>query len=162
MAVDVARPVLAGVKVLCVDDDPDCLELLCLVLERHGAVVTTQPSAERAIECLAGNVFDVVISDIMMPPGLDGYDLAHALRKLEEDDPSRVATPTLAVSGDALKPSRKRRFADFQVYMVKPFNEGQLVHIVERLAEADSEGVRLGTLAKWDEANRKKAPDEAE
>ena len=55
-------------KVLCVDDDPDCLELLSRVLKRHGAKVTTQPSAELAIECLAGNVFDVLISDIMMPP----------------------------------------------------------------------------------------------
>jgi CheY-like chemotaxis protein len=141
-------------RVLCVDDDEDTLELLAFILKRHGAVVTTRPSAELAIECLAHDVFDVVISDIAMPPGLDGYDLAHALRDLERDDPSRVATPALAVSGDALRPSPKRRFADFQVYMPKPFDEEHLVSIVERLAEADSAAVAKGTLANYENEKR--------
>jgi CheY-like chemotaxis protein len=142
--------VLADLRVLCVDDDEDWLTLLAIVLERHGAIVTTMPSAEDAIECLALNVFDVLISDINMPPGLDGYDLAHALRAMEHDDPARLATPTVAVSSDALRASPKKRFADFQVYMAKSFDELQLVHVVERLAEADSEAVRLGTLATWE------------
>jgi two-component system response regulator FlrC len=136
--------------VLCVDDDEDWSTLLAIVLRRHGAVVTTLSSAEAAIACLAGNVFDVVVSDISMPPGLDGYDLAHALRELEQKDPARLATPAVALSGDAARPSTKKRFADFQVYMSKTFDEGRLVDVVARLAEADSEAVKDGTLAAWE------------
>jgi CheY-like chemotaxis protein len=147
----VAKKVLAGVKVLCVDDDPSMRNLLAAILRNHGAIVTTIASAEQAIQCLAGTAFDVVISDLMMPPGLDGYDLAHALRKMERDDPTRLATPTLAVSSNATTPSPKKRFADFQVYMAKPVDPKYLVHIVERLAEADSVGVKYGTLANWEQ-----------
>ena len=142
--------VLAGVKVLCVDDVPDSLTLLALVLRRAGALVTTQTDEVKAIECLQNHLFDVLVSDIKMPPGLDGYDLVHALRKMEKDDASRVATPALALSADALKHSDKKRFADFQVYMAKPFDLNYLVHIVERLAEADSEAVKHGSLAAWE------------
>ena len=151
--IESTEKVLAGLRVLCVDDDADALELLSIVLRRHGATVTTLPSAELAIECLEQNVFQVVVSDLAMPPGLDGYDLAHALRQMEKDDPSRLATPTVAVSGDALTPSPKRRFADFQVYMQKPYEGERLVQIVERLAEADSEAVELGTLAQWEKTH---------
>ncbi len=143
--------VLAGVKVLCVDDQPDALNLLVLVLRRAGALVTAQPSAKQAIECLRGNLFDVLISDLKMPPGMDGYDLVHALRKMEKDDSSRIETPTLALSADALTHSNKKRFADFQVYMAKPFDLKHLVHVVERLAEADGEAVKYGTLSAWED-----------
>jgi len=150
--------VLAGVKVLCVDDMPDSLTLLALVLKRAGALVTTQVSAEAAIQCLRDNFFEVLVSDIKMPPGLDGYDLVHALRKMEKDDSARIATPTLALSADALQHSSKKRFADFQVYMAKPFDQKYLVNIVDRLAEADGEGVKHGTLAAWEHDNHGSAP----
>ena len=153
-----AQGVLAGVKVLCVDDVPDALSLLALVLRRAGALVTTQTSAETAIECLRDNLFDVLVSDIQMPPGLDGYDLVHALRKMEKDDSARIATPTLALSADALQHSSKKRFADFQVYMAKPFDLKYLVHIVERLAEADGESVKHGTLAAWEHDTHRDGP----
>ena len=153
-----SQGVLAGVKVLCVDDMPDALNLLALVLRRAGALVTTLTSAETAIQCLRGNFFDVLVSDIKMPPGLDGYDLVHALRKMEKDDSARIATPTLALSADALQHSSKKRFADFQVYMAKPFDQKYLVNIVDRLAEADGEGVKHGTLAAWEHDNHGSAP----
>lgn len=153
-----SQGVLAGVKVLCVDDVPDALNLLALVLRRAGALVTTQSSAETAIQCLRDNLFDVLVSDIQMPPGLDGYDLVHVLRKMEKDDSARIATPTRALSSDALQYSSKKRFADFQVYMAKPFDQKHLVHIVDRLAEADGEAVKHGTLAAWEHDNHEKSP----
>jgi len=141
--------VLEG-RVLCVDDSPDNLGLLDAVLTREGMLVTTCSSAEEAIEVLARERFDIMISDLSMPPGLDGFDLAHALRKMEAQDPSRQATPSIAVSGDAMRPSRKRHFADFQVYVRKPFENGRLVYIVERLLEAEDEAVKLGSLGIWE------------
>lgn len=141
---------LTGVRILCVDDSADSLELLRHVLVRYGASVTTCISAEAAIEILKKSSFDVMVSDLSMPPGLDGYDLVHALRDMEKQDPDRKATPTVAVSGDAMRASRKRRFADFQVYMPKPANKKRLVYVVERLFEADGEAIEFGSLASWE------------
>ncbi|MCX6123670.1 MAG: hypothetical protein NTV34_02810, partial [Proteobacteria bacterium] len=67
---------------------------------------------------------------------------------------SRVGTPTLALSPDARKLFKKKRFADFQVYMSKPFDINYLVHIVDRLAVADGEAVKYGTLAAWERDNQ--------
>ena len=142
--------VLAGAKVLCVDDSPDALYLISLVLRRNGAEVTTCVSAEAALDCLKLHNFDVVCSDLNMPPGFDGYDLAHALRKMEGEDPKRIVTPTVLVSGDALLPSSKKRFADFQVYMRKPFNHETLIHVIQRLVEADGASVDSGSLDSWE------------
>jgi CheY-like chemotaxis protein len=125
-----------------------------LVLRRAGALVTAQPSAELAVECLRSDVFDVLVSGLNMPARIDGYDLVHALRKMEEDDSSRIETPTLALSTEAFMQSNKKRFADFQVYMAKPFDLKYLVHVVERLAKADGEAVKYGSLAAWEHENQ--------
>ena len=141
---------LEGASVLCIDDDADVLMLLSHVLKRHGACVTTCSSAEQAIATLVDGRFDIVISDLQMPPGLDGYDLAHAVRQMESDDHQRQKTPIMAVSGNATSPSAKRRFADFQVYMQKPVDQKRLVHVVKKLIEADGDAVRVGSLSQWE------------
>jgi CheY-like chemotaxis protein len=135
---------------LCVDDCPDVLEFLRRFLAAKGAKVTTRASAEDAITVLKSDRFDVLISDLNMPPGLDGYDLVHALRGMEAENLGRTQTPAILLSGDAMLPSRKRRFSDFQVYMPKPFDRTRIVHLVARLVEADSEAVKLGSLAGWE------------
>lgn len=145
-----ADKILGGTKILCVDDSLDVLNFLRIFLNEKGAEITTCISAEEAITILMKERFDILISDLSMPPGLDGYDLVHALRKMEKENLDRKATPSIMISGDALLPSRKRRFADFQVYMPKPFDATRLVYIVERLAEADAEAVKIGSLAGWE------------
>lgn len=148
---------LKGIRILCVDDSSDSLELLRHILHRHGADVTTCTSAEEAINALKVQSFDMMVSDISMPPGLDGYDLVHALRGMEGEDPEREVTPAIAVSGDALKASRKRRFADFQVYMPKPVDKKRLVYIVERLLKADGKAIEFGSLDSWEADQATKA-----
>lgn len=142
--------ILSGIRILCVDDSPDVLAFLRVFLTGKGAEITACASAEDAIAVLVNERFDILISDLSMPPGLDGYDLAHTLRSMESKNPDRKATPTIMISGDAMLPSRKRRFADFQVYMSKPFDKLRLVHVVERLVEADGEAVKLGSLGGWE------------
>ncbi len=147
---NLATTILSGARVLCVDDSPEVLLMLRTILSQSGANVTACASAEEAILNLSNERFDVVISDLSMPPGLDGYDLVHALREMEAQDPTRKATPTIAVSGDALRASGKRRFADFQVYVAKPARALRLVHIIDRLLEAEGDAVKLGSLDIWE------------
>jgi len=147
---DQMENILDGLHILCVDDDPDALELLYIVLARRGARVRTSISGEEAIQVLKNERFDVVVSDLSMTPNFGGYDLVHALRKLERQDPDRPTTPAVAVSADAMKPTNKRRFADFQVYMPKPFDTSRLVRVLDRLAEADGELVKFGSLGLWE------------
>lgn len=141
---------LSGARILCVDDCPAALEYLRSIFAEAGAQVIVAKSAEDAIKLLEKERFDLLFSDLSMAPGLDGYDLVHALRDMEANDAERQPTPTAAVSGDATRPSRKRRFADFQVYLSKPVSIQKLLKTALRLLDAAEESVELGSLRLWE------------
>ena len=65
--------------VLVVDDEPDARELLAIGLGYCGASVRTASSAREALEALAEEKFDILVSDIGMP-GEDGYELIRRVR----------------------------------------------------------------------------------
>jgi CheY-like chemotaxis protein len=136
--------VFKGTRILCVDDCLGELEILRAILTNEGADVSVCNSAEDAIQLLRSKRFQLIVSDLSMPPGLDGYDMVHALRRMEEENPVRAATPAIAVSGDACKPSNKRRYSDFQFYMPKPVDIDRFVYIVDRLLLANNKGDKRG------------------
>jgi PAS domain S-box-containing protein len=75
------RP-LAGVAVLLVEDDPAVAELALGLFEEAGYTVTTATNAEEALALLRnGAKVDLVFSDIMMPGGMSGADLARVVRR---------------------------------------------------------------------------------
>ncbi|WP_374672865.1 ATP-binding protein [Ideonella sp.] len=73
---------LAGLRVLLVDDNASLGEVTSAVLGAHGAAVTPALSAEQALSLMdGGSRFDAVLSDIVMPGGMDGVALARTLRE---------------------------------------------------------------------------------
>ena len=67
-------------NILIVDDNPTNLKLMRAQLEAEGQVVTLAHDGVEALELLAHQPMDVVISDILMPR-MDGYRLCHEIRK---------------------------------------------------------------------------------
>lgn len=114
---------------LVVDDTDDIAFLLALVFEQEGYEVVTMNSAWFALEAAKERRFDVVVSDIGMP-GMDGYDLARALRLMPEYE--RV--PLVAVTGFAEYDDRQRaEAAGFSAHLKKPIDPVTLVALVNRL-----------------------------
>lgn len=70
----------SGASVLVVDDDQSILLLLKTVLRMEGYEVTAADSGAAALERLADDVPDVIVSDVMMPD-IDGFALIDALRR---------------------------------------------------------------------------------
>jgi len=67
-------------KVLLVEDEQDLLLLVSESLEIHGYTVSIASSGNEALDALRDNgPFDVVVSDIAMPGGLTGIDVAQAV-----------------------------------------------------------------------------------
>jgi CheY-like chemotaxis protein len=123
---------LAGIRVLLVDDDEDTREIIDRVLSRRGAEVVTAPSAPTALEAFAGQGFDVLLVDIMMP-GMDGYEFMRQIRALPPEKGGRVPAATLTarvVTGDRLESLR----AGFQSHVAKPVEPAELVEVVAALA----------------------------
>ena len=118
---------LQGMRVLAVDDDPDSVNVLRLILEEQGARVDTAYSASRALEKIKANPPDVLLSDIGMP-GQDGYQLIDAVRKL----PGNAAKiPAIAITAFARPEDRIAALrAGFNMHLAKPINTAELITII--------------------------------
>jgi PAS domain S-box-containing protein len=69
-------------RILVVEDDPDMRELVVEVLEEWGYVATAAESGPRALSLLdSGVAVDVVLSDVLMPDGMSGFQLAREIRR---------------------------------------------------------------------------------
>jgi PAS domain S-box-containing protein len=121
-------PLLDGVRVLVLDDEPDALEVIQAILEDRHATVTPSRSVESALATLEHERFDVVISDIGMP-NRDGYEFILEARKLG------VTTPAAAVTAFARSEDRVRALsAGFQAHLAKPIEVPELLATVASLS----------------------------
>jgi len=68
-----------SLRVLLVDDDPDCLMVTEEVLENEGVAVTAARSGAEAVAKIGEQPYDVLLCDVGMP-GMSGWEVAHAAR----------------------------------------------------------------------------------
>lgn len=114
-------------KILIVDDEPDMLKLLSMILREkspHETVTTNNPA--EAIELAKQGGFDLVISDLKMP-GLDGLEIIDAVKKVDEDTPVIIITAFASIES-ASEAMQKGGF-DF---ITKPFRREQILFTVEK------------------------------
>jgi two-component system, NtrC family, sensor kinase len=80
-------------RILVVEDDADVAEMAAASLERLGYRVTVADRARRALEILADDPrYDLVFSDIVMPDGMSGLDLADEIERRHPDVPLLLTT----------------------------------------------------------------------
>jgi CheY-like chemotaxis protein len=119
--------VLAGKRVLIVDNDIRNIFALATILDGHGMKVSSAETGREAIELLqATPAIDVVLMDIMLPE-MDGYDTMRAIRK----DPAFQSLPIITVTAMAQKGDREKCFeAGTTDYISKPVDPEQLVSML--------------------------------
>ena len=74
--------VVRHLRILVVDDEPSLVTMLSRLLMSEGHEVSVATSGEEALSILAGSRVDVVISDLGMGAGMNGWELAASLRTL--------------------------------------------------------------------------------
>tara|TARA_R110002072_G_scaffold11196_2_gene50874 strand:- start:33537 stop:34922 length:1386 start_codon:yes stop_codon:yes gene_type:complete len=112
----------AQYKVLVVEDEQVIRTALRRLLERHGYLVSEAGSVKEALELLASDTFDIVISDLRLP-GAPGTDLIKATR-------SPVLIMTSYSSLRSAIDSMKLGAVD---YIPKPFEHEEMLQTVERI-----------------------------
>jgi DNA-binding NtrC family response regulator len=114
-------------KILIVDDEPDMLKLLNMILrEKTSYNITTTNNPLEALEIAKQGGFDLVISDLKMP-GLDGIELIDAIKKVDEDIPIIIMTAYGTVES-ATEAIQKGGF-DF---ITKPFRKEQILCTIDK------------------------------
>ena len=125
-------------QVLLVEDDEEVAALVGEMLAQLGYGVTRAASAAAALGALAdGRPVDVIFSDIMMPGGMNGVELAREIRRRRTD------IPVLLTSGYAEASVHEAQNAGIQI-LPKPY---QLDELAAALSAARS-GLRFDAGAK--------------
>jgi len=122
-----ADTVLAGKKVLIVDDDIRNIFAMTSILEPHKMHLLSAETGKAAIEVLQDTPdIDVVLMDIMMPD-MDGYDTMRAIRKLAKFR----SLPIIALTAKAMKGDREKCIeAGASDYIAKPVDTEQLLSLL--------------------------------
>lgn len=107
-------------KILVVEDDKELNRTVCSFLNHSGYEATGCLNANDAYDALASTMFDLIVSDIMMP-GVDGFEFAQNIRELNEDIPILFMTARDDIA------SKQRGFRiGVDDYMVKPIDLDEL------------------------------------
>lgn len=121
-------PLLQGVRVLVVEDEPIMRRLFRAWLEQLGAAVREARDGREGLEAVKAEEPDVVLCDLSMP-GVDGYDFIRGVRR-----DLGLAVPVIAITGmdpdGALVQSAEAGFASF---LVKPVTLQQVAAQLARV-----------------------------
>lgn len=131
-------------KILIVEDDRDLNHTVCTYLNHNGYDSIGCLCADEAYDEMYGNVFDLIISDIMMPD-VDGFEFAKTVRELNED------IPILFMTARDDFASKQRGFKiGIDDYIVKPVDLDELLlrigAILRRAKIASSKKLTVGSL----------------
>ena len=120
------------VRILCTEDDADTRDLLVLMLSLANYEVTCTDQAEKVLDLMKAEKFDLCIMDNWMP-GLSGEDLCKRIREFDHH------TPILFYSGAGYQADKDRaRAAGAQGYLVKPVLEAELMAEIVRIIAASN------------------------
>lgn len=108
-------------KILVVEDDKELNRTVCSYLVQQGYNAVGCLEVQEAYDVMYGNIFDLIISDIMMPK-IDGFEFAKTVRELNQDIPILFMT-----ARDDLTAKQRGFSAGVDDYMVKPIELDELI-----------------------------------
>jgi eukaryotic-like serine/threonine-protein kinase len=107
-----------GATILLVDDNPTNLQVLFQILDGHGHTLLVAKDGEAALRVAAKRRPSLILLDIMMPPGIDGYEVC---RRLKADESTRDAAVIFLSALDDTKDKVKGLELGAVDYVTKPF-----------------------------------------
>jgi CheY-like chemotaxis protein len=123
-------------RILCIEDQPQMIELIQLILESKGYEVVGAEGGQEGLEKMRAEKPDLILLDLMMPE-MDGGDVYHRMKQEAElrDIPVVIVTAKAAPIDKVLWIN----VAKVDDYVTKPFGPSELVESVEQaLARNDA------------------------
>lgn len=131
-------------RILVVEDEPELNRSVCTFLTHSGYDAVGCLSASEAYDAMYSSIFDLIISDIMMP-GIDGFEFAATVRELNENIPIMFMT-----ARDDMNSKQRGFRAGIDDYMVKPVDLDEMLlrvgALLRRAKIASSRRIELGSF----------------
>lgn len=121
-------------KILVIDDDPDLVESVTIILESKNHEVVQAYGGIEGLEKAKSEKPDAIILDVMMPDK-DGYEVCKELKGDTEysNIPILLLTAVVSQIPNSTYTSRMGMETEADDYVDKPVEPGELVKLVERL-----------------------------
>jgi len=123
-------------KILIVDDDPETVHLLNLMLDRLGYQALVAKDGMEALNLARSELPDLIVLDVMMP-GMDGFDVARSLRR----QPDTATIPILMLTAKTQINDKVEGYdAGADIYLTKPIHPVDLYANIKTLLSQRREG----------------------
>ena len=117
-------------KIMVVDDEPDTVDLIKLVLMTEGFEVLSAYSGKECLEKLKIEQPSLILLDIMMP-GMDGWEVFHKIKEEYEDIPVAILT----VRDRDIDKMLGLHVLKADDYIIKPFGRQELIDRIRRILD---------------------------
>lgn len=122
--------------IVLIEDNAQNRYLLAFLLEQHGYRVSAATDGPAGLETVRATRPDAILLDIQLP-GMDGYEVATALRSVE----ALAAVPIIAVTSYAMAGDRERALASgCDGYIEKPIDPDTFVTTLRAQIDAARQG----------------------
>jgi CheY-like chemotaxis protein len=120
-------------QVLVVDDDPDFVEIVSMVLRKEGYEIESAASGDEALKKMRASPPDILLLDVMMSTVLDGVNVSFAIA----EDPQLKNVPIVMISSIPDSAHAEEfptdEYVPISAWITKPVQPQELVKTVKRL-----------------------------
>jgi two-component system response regulator VicR len=117
-------------KVVYIEDDPEMIDLVSLIVSRRGYQVFGANGGREGLEAVQEKLPDLVLLDLMMPD-MDGWDVYHQLKGMK----STSSIPVIIITAKSQEIDRVLglHIAKVDDYISKPFRPQELLDSMDRV-----------------------------
>ncbi|MEJ2556641.1 MAG: response regulator [Anaerolineae bacterium] len=117
-------------RILCIEDEPEMIDLIRLILERKGFEVLGAVGGQEGLDVVRNEKPDLVLLDLMMPD-VDGWEV---YRQMKADaELQHIPVVVVTAKAQSIDKVLGLHIAKVDDYVTKPFGPSDLVESVERV-----------------------------
>lgn len=121
-------------RVLIVEDEESLLKLETILLTVKGYEVSGASTGKDALEKLAGETFDLILLDIMLPD-IDGFEICRRIK----EHPRHAQIPVVMLTAKKSTEDQERgATSGADAYLTKPFKSAMIIEVIEKLISGSS------------------------
>jgi two-component system response regulator VicR len=117
-------------RVLCIEDEPEMIDLIRLILERKGFEVSGAGGGEEGIYKIKKEKPDLVLLDLMMP-FVDGWEVYQQMKA--DETTKHIPVIVITAKAQSIDKVLGLHIAKVDDYIAKPFSPKELMNSVERV-----------------------------
>jgi DNA-binding response OmpR family regulator len=120
----------AGKRILCIEDEPEMIDLIRLILGRRGFDVTGAAGGMAGLKAVREQLPDLVLLDLMMPD-MDGWEVYQQMKA--EEATRHIPVIVVTAKAQSIDKVLGLHIAKVDDYLAKPFSPQDLLNSVERV-----------------------------